>query len=127
VIRAQWTELVEAIADPDPARRVQRFFAAAGLTSQVPAPLPRHCSTSRPSCSRCVSPGTFLWTCRRCGPRHPKTVVSGGHHDAYERLADRLAETIGADHVVLPGAGHAVQDTGEPFNALLRKVWLHPG
>jgi hypothetical protein len=52
-----------------------------------------------------------------------KTVVSGGHTDGYELLSDRLASAIRADRVVLAGAGHAVQDTGSPFNALLREVW----
>jgi pimeloyl-ACP methyl ester carboxylesterase len=128
VVRARWTELVDAIADPDPTRRVQRFFTAAGLTSHVPSPLPpplQHLAAELQSMRQPWDVPLDLPTLRDVDV--PKTVVSGGHHDAYERIADRLATTIGADHVVLPGAGHAVQDTGEPFNALLRKVWLHPG
>jgi len=41
-----------------------------------------------------------------------------GHQDA-ERDGGLIAHLL----VVLPGAGHAVQDTGRPFNTLLRKVW----
>jgi pimeloyl-ACP methyl ester carboxylesterase len=115
---------VDAIADPDPARRVQRFFAAAGLTSPVPAPLPpplQHLAAELQSMRQPWDVPLDLSALRDLDV--PKTVVSGGHHDAYEILADRLAETISADRVVLPGAGHAVQDTGQPFNALLRTVW----
>jgi pimeloyl-ACP methyl ester carboxylesterase len=53
----------------------------------------------------------------------PTVLVSGGHRDAFELLADRLAGLLDAERVVLPGAGHAVQDTGEPFNDLVRRVW----
>jgi pimeloyl-ACP methyl ester carboxylesterase len=63
------------------------------------------------------------WTFQRCGASTSPDRRQRGHHDAFERLAARLARSIDADHVVLPGAGHAVQDTGRPFNTLLRKVW----
>jgi pimeloyl-ACP methyl ester carboxylesterase len=49
----------------------------------------------------------------------PKLVVSGGHAAAFEALCDILATRLGAERVVLPGAGHSVQRLGEPFNALL--------
>jgi pimeloyl-ACP methyl ester carboxylesterase len=124
VVRARWTELVDAIADPDPARRVQRFFAAAGLASPVSVPLPpplQHLAAELRSMRQPWDVPLDLPALRDLHVR--KTVVTGGHDDAYERLADRLADAIGADRVVLPGAGHAVQDTGEAFNALLRQVW----
>jgi pimeloyl-ACP methyl ester carboxylesterase len=49
----------------------------------------------------------------------PKLVVSGGHSEAFEALSDLLAERLGAERAVLPGAGHSVQRLGEPFNELL--------
>ena len=49
----------------------------------------------------------------------PKLVVSGGHDAAFEALCDVLAERLGAERAVLPGAGHSVQRLGEPFNELL--------
>ena len=49
----------------------------------------------------------------------PKLVVSGGHSPAFEAVCDVLAERLGAERAVLPGAGHSVQRLGEPFNALL--------
>jgi pimeloyl-ACP methyl ester carboxylesterase len=49
----------------------------------------------------------------------PKLVVSGGHSPAFDALCDVLEERLDADRAVLPGAGHAVQRLGEPFNELL--------
>jgi pimeloyl-ACP methyl ester carboxylesterase len=49
----------------------------------------------------------------------PKLVVSGGHSAAFEALCDLLAEGLGAERAVLPGAGHSVQRLGAPFNDLL--------
>jgi pimeloyl-ACP methyl ester carboxylesterase len=49
----------------------------------------------------------------------PKLVVSGGHSPAFEAVCDVLAQRLGAERAVLPGAGHPVQRLGEPFNALL--------
>jgi pimeloyl-ACP methyl ester carboxylesterase len=40
-------------------------------------------------------------------------VVSGAHNHALERASDALAEAIGAERWVLPGAGHAVQRVPE--------------
>jgi len=49
----------------------------------------------------------------------PKLVVSGGHSEAFDAVCDVLEERLGAERAVLPGAGHAVQRLGEPFNELL--------
>jgi pimeloyl-ACP methyl ester carboxylesterase len=124
VVDAQRLRLADAIADPDPARRVRRFLDAAGLPSHVPVPLPvplEHLAADLRSMRLPWEIPLDLPALR--GLDVPGAVVSGGHHDAFDRLAARLARTIDADHVVLPGAGHAVQETGRPFNALLRRVW----
>ncbi|MFZ0341543.1 MAG: alpha/beta fold hydrolase [Gaiellaceae bacterium] len=49
----------------------------------------------------------------------PKLVVSGEHSAAFEALCDVLAQRLGAERAVLPGAGHSVQRLGAPFNELL--------
>jgi pimeloyl-ACP methyl ester carboxylesterase len=49
----------------------------------------------------------------------PKLVVSGGHSAAFDAVCDVLEERLGAERVVLPGAGHSVQRLGEPFNEVL--------
>jgi len=49
----------------------------------------------------------------------PKLVVSGAHSHAFDAVCDVLERELGAERAALPGAGHAVQFVGEPFNALL--------
>jgi pimeloyl-ACP methyl ester carboxylesterase len=49
----------------------------------------------------------------------PKLVVSGAHSEAFDAVCDVLEERLGAERAVLPGAGHAVQRLGEPFNDVL--------
>jgi pimeloyl-ACP methyl ester carboxylesterase len=49
----------------------------------------------------------------------PKLVVTGGHHAAFEAIADALEERLDAERVVFPDAGHSVQRLGEPFNEVL--------
>ncbi len=48
-----------------------------------------------------------------------KLHVSGGHSPAYEGITNRLAERLGGERIVIPGAGHMPQRTGAPFNAAL--------
>jgi pimeloyl-ACP methyl ester carboxylesterase len=49
----------------------------------------------------------------------PKLVVSGAHSEPFDVVCDVLEERLGAERAVLPGAGHAVQLVGDPFNDLL--------
>jgi pimeloyl-ACP methyl ester carboxylesterase len=51
----------------------------------------------------------------------PKLVVSGGHDAGFDAVCDVLEERLGAERAVIPGAGHAVQRTGEPFNERLER------
>lgn len=53
----------------------------------------------------------------------PKLVVSGGHHPGFEAMSIDLAERIGAEHVVIEGAGHEIQFTGPPVNDAMLAVW----
>ena len=41
---------------------------------------------------------------------YPVLVVTGGHEPAFDAVADVLCERLGAERLVLPGAGHAVQN-----------------
>jgi pimeloyl-ACP methyl ester carboxylesterase len=52
----------------------------------------------------------------------PVLVVSGDHHPGFERICDAVAERLGAERAVLPGAGHGVQRAdgfNERFEAFL--------
>ncbi len=51
--------------------------------------------------------------------RFPKLVVSGAHSEPFDIVCDVLQERLPAERAVLPGAGHAVQRLGQPFNDVL--------
>jgi hypothetical protein len=53
----------------------------------------------------------------------PKLVVSGGHSAGFEAICDELAERIGASRLVVAGAGHEIQFTGQPLNEALLALW----
>jgi hypothetical protein len=87
-------ELLDAIVPPTPALRRGRPFYEAELP---------------------------LGELRRAG--FPKLVISGGHHRGFEAMCADLAARIGGDHRVVEGAGHEIQFTGAPLNALLVDLW----
>jgi pimeloyl-ACP methyl ester carboxylesterase len=53
----------------------------------------------------------------------PKLVISGDHSLAFETVADRMADGMGARRARLPGAGHGVPALGAPVNELLEALW----
>lgn len=53
----------------------------------------------------------------------PTVVVSGRHDEAFHAVCLALTGDHGARLRVVEGAGHEVQLTGEPFNAVLRELW----
>lgn len=53
----------------------------------------------------------------------PKLVVSGGHSTGFDAICDDLAEQIGASRMVVEGAGHEIQFTGQPLNEALLALW----
>jgi len=56
---------------------------------------------------------------RLAGAGFPIQVMSGGHSDAFEAVCDALADGLSAERVVIPGRGHTVPSTGEPYNERL--------
>lgn len=55
----------------------------------------------------------------------PKLVISGGHSAGFDAICDDLAQRIRASRMVLEGAGHEIQFTGEPLNHALKNLWSH--
>ena len=53
----------------------------------------------------------------------PTLVLSGGWNLLNERVCDTVARDISARRVVIPGAGHGVQRTGQPFNERIEFLW----
>ncbi len=104
---------------------LRRFFAlAAGEENLLPPPpLPERLlalsddiRALRPPAEAVVPPALLTAPFRRL-------VISGGHSAAYDAVADAVAERIGAARLVIPGAKHAVQETGAPFNDAIERFW----
>jgi pimeloyl-ACP methyl ester carboxylesterase len=49
----------------------------------------------------------------------PVLVVSGDHSPGFEAVCDALAERLGAERAVIPGRGHTIPGTGDPYNERL--------
>jgi pimeloyl-ACP methyl ester carboxylesterase len=56
----------------------------------------------------------------------PTLVVSGAHHEAFDAICDVLEERLGAERIVLPGAGHNPQRV-PGFNEALEDFLLRAG
>lgn len=55
----------------------------------------------------------------------PKLVISGGHSAGFDAICDDLAKCIAASRMVIKGAGHEIQFTGELLNHALMGLWSH--
>jgi pimeloyl-ACP methyl ester carboxylesterase len=51
----------------------------------------------------------------------PALVISGGHSPVFEKVCDAVAERLGAERAVIPGRGHTIPSTGEPYNSALER------
>lgn len=120
---ARLTELLTR-RDLAPRDVVSRFFRHVGVPLEPPADLPeplergaRQLMGARPP-TEAELPLDVL---RAAG--FPKLVVSSGATEAFERICDAIAHGADAGRDVIPGAGHLVPDTGEPFNRRLERLW----
>ncbi|HEX6500140.1 MAG TPA: alpha/beta hydrolase [Micromonosporaceae bacterium] len=112
-------------ADPTPDEFLPRFVAAVGSDpARLPRPLP-------PPLAKAASVqlrGRWPWDAVipldvLSRADFPKLVVSGGHSAMFDAVCDVLTERLPATRVVLPGAGHRVPQTAEPFNRALAELW----
>jgi pimeloyl-ACP methyl ester carboxylesterase len=51
----------------------------------------------------------------------PTLVVSGGHSPALDAVSAAVARKTGGEHLIIRGAGHAVQRHGDAFNPVLNR------
>lgn len=110
--------------DLAPRTFLSRFFRLVGVPLELPADLPeplergaRQLMGGRPP-TEAELPLDVL---RAAG--FPKLVVSSGATEAFERICDAIAHGADAERDVIPGAGHLVPDTGDPFNRRLERLW----
>lgn len=113
-------------APRDPDAFLRGFAERVGMAGTLPSPLP----PSLEQGARLLMDERGPWEAvipleRLAAAPFPKLVVSGDHHPAFEAVCDALERGLGAERAVIPGAGHSVQRTGEPFNQRL-EAFLTP-
>jgi pimeloyl-ACP methyl ester carboxylesterase len=96
-------------APRDPRGFLEYFLPLVGSAMDPPDPLPprleagaRAAMAERPP-HEAVIPLDEL-----AAAPFPKLVVSGGHSQAFDAVAELLAERLGAQRAVVPGAGHSI-------------------
>lgn len=104
----------------EPKAYLEFFLPLVGAAFRAPAQLPPELEAGAHAAiaERPPNEAEIPLAALRVAP-FPKLVVSGGHHAALDAVCDVLERELGAERAVVPGAGHSVPRTGEPFNAVL--------
>jgi pimeloyl-ACP methyl ester carboxylesterase len=102
----------------DPETFLRSFLEAVGV------PVPEELSPGLLQGARTLLVERYPWTADipldvLAATGFPKLVVSGAHNVPFDIVCDVLEVRLGAERAVLPGAGHAVQRLGPPFNDVL--------
>ena len=106
-----------ASAPSEPDAFLRGFMRLVGNTPPLPDPLPERLEQA--ARAMMADPGTGgvrVPVDELARAPFPKLVFSGDHSPAFERVCDVLEQRLGAERAVIPGAGHAVQLNGKPFN-----------
>jgi pimeloyl-ACP methyl ester carboxylesterase len=98
---------------------LRRFLEAVGSGFDPPSPLPPELEQG----ARALAVERGPWEAKipldaLAATKFPKLVVSGAHHEAFDRICDVLERRLSAERVVLPGYGHVVQRHPD-FNDIL--------
>jgi pimeloyl-ACP methyl ester carboxylesterase len=114
----RWLDAAQALPRADARTHVDAFLELVGASLALPDTLP-------PDLARGVE---LFFDERRPDEAaipleplpYPVLVVTGAHEPAFEAVGDVLCARLGAERVVLRGAGHAVQ-SAPGFNGALRE------
>ena len=94
----------------DPEAFLRTFLRAVGSSFEPPSPLTPELEQG----ARTLIVERAPWEARipldeLAAAPFPKLVVSGAHHPAFDAVCDVLEARLGAERLVLPGAGHSAQ------------------
>jgi len=120
---AEFERRIQALlaAPPDdPEDQFRALFAIIEPTARFPAPLP---AGLQRFAKRITTGVRWPWEADLRydvlrAAAFPTLVVSGGQRPAFEDISDVLADRIGGERLVVPGA-HATQNAGSAFNTAL--------
>ena len=117
---AAWLDAAARLPRDSVRAHVEAFLAHVGAPFALPDPLP---PDLRQGAEAFVSE---RWPDEAEIPLeplpYPVLVVTGGHEPAFEAVGDVLCAGLGAERLVLPGAGHAVQNAPGFNDALLEFI-----
>ncbi len=116
-----WIDGAAALPDRDPRAYTKAFLAHVGAPFSLPEELPADLAADVEAFAHERRP-TEAEVPLEPVP-YPVLVVTGAHEPAFEAVADVLCERLPAGRVVLPGAGHAVQNA-PGFNEALERFVL---
>lgn len=101
----------------DPATFLRQFLTLVGSTAKLPDPLPPPLAQGAAMLIVERGPWEAEIPLRQLAlAPFRKLIVSGGHAAAFDAVCDVLERELGAERAVIVGAGHSVQQTGDPFN-----------
>jgi len=108
----------------EPAAMMNTFFALVGLDARLPEPLPAGLEGIATDFIDIRGPheaviGVDVLT----SGGYPILVLTSGRIAGFEAIAEAIGAQTGADHIVVPGTDHTVQNAGEPVNRLLERFW----
>lgn len=96
------------------------FLRQMGLQAKLPEPLPPALEATTRLLMNCRLPWTADVPLEKLASVPFRSfVISGGHSPVFEAICDVLQERLGAERIVIAGAGHAVPRTGVRFNEKL--------
>jgi pimeloyl-ACP methyl ester carboxylesterase len=104
-------ELLNAFEDApsDPRGYLEFFLPLVGSTMTVPDPLPPPLEAgARAALAERPPHEAEIPLDELAAAPFPKLVVSGGHSAAFDAVVDVLVQRLGAQHAVVPGAGHSI-------------------
>ena len=107
----------------DPGEMMNAFFALVGIDTRLPEPLPAGLEGIAEGFTDIRGPHEALIDVKaliRGG--YPILVLTSGRIAGFEAIAEAIVEQTGAEHVVVPGTDHAVQDAGELREPVARAI-----
>ncbi len=110
----------------DPREVFEAFFPLAGVPLPIPDPVPETLRRGARALLGMRPPGDAeIPLDVLASADFPMLVITGGHRQEYEIIADAIADRTGADRDVVAGMSHLVPDTGAPFNDRLESFLNH--
>lgn len=121
-VRSCVEQLTAYFASPPSGTRefLDGFLRRMGLQGKLPEPLPPALEATTRLLMACRLPWTAHVPLEKLAHAPFRSfVISGGHSPVFEAICDVLQDRLGAERLVIAGAGHAVPRTGAPFNEKL--------